>query len=116
MDVLLEYNIVGYAIGTIFALLATQFFKSFVDNIFMPIVTNIFYEKGWNNFSVKIGGMDLKVGIFISTFIYVLMMLFLLFLVLKYLVPSNKKEKKCVCKTGKHETFFNAQKMECECD
>lgn len=100
-NIVTEFNVIGLTIATIVGIVATNFFKSFVDDIFMPIFSTIFGGGNWEKWNIKIGHGVIKIGPFISAIIYFLLILALILGIIAAIKPifiatmeeRNKEEK-----------------------
>jgi large conductance mechanosensitive channel len=66
--------------------------KSFVDNIFMPILTPILPSDKWQTAIFTVWSIELKYGLFLSSLIYFVILAVVVFILVKKLIPQKKKE------------------------
>ena len=85
VDSLIEYNVIGLSIGAIIAFVATDFFKSFTQNLIMPLIESI-VKSNWEAWSISIGNTNIRIGNFLSTLLYVIIMISSTLIIFVYMV------------------------------
>ncbi len=101
VETLVEFNVLGLTIATIVGIVATTFFKSFVDDVLMPLLTSTFNTQ-WQDYKIRVGNSHINAGRFLSTLLYVVMALLLV--VLFYRLIKNLLDDYKSYKDKKQET------------
>ena len=85
-------NVLDMAVGVVVGSAFTAIVNSLVGDVINPLI-GLFFNNDFSEVVVKIGGVDLKIGSFISAIINFLIVAFVLFLVLKaFNAVFNKKK------------------------
>ena len=97
-EFLKEYKIMSVAIGFIMGVATNELVKSFVDNIFMPLLDPLINDGTWETATWSIGPFNIGWGAFLSELLHWLIIALVVFLVIKKLVRDSiifrEKEKK----------------------
>jgi large conductance mechanosensitive channel len=93
-EFLKEYKIVGLTIGFIMGIVSTALVKSLVDNIIMPLTSPIVPTGSWQNATINIWKFSIKLGAFVGELINFLIIAFVIFLIVKFIIRTDKKEEK----------------------
>jgi large conductance mechanosensitive channel len=80
------------SVAFIMGLAINDLVKSFVDNIFMPILTPILPSDKWQTAIFTVWSIELKYGLFLSSLIYFVILAVVVFILVKKLIPQKKKE------------------------
>lgn len=89
-----EYKIASVAIAFVMGQAVNDLVKSFVNNIFMPLLTPLNPNGGWSVATLKLGPISLAWGQFMSSLIYFIILSFIVFIVIKKLLPEKEEDKK----------------------
>jgi large conductance mechanosensitive channel len=82
---IIDYNIIGLTAGIILGTVGNNTIKSIIDNIIMPLISPLLGSKGeWEDKTVKIGNIELRIGKFIGDIIYFLLVFIMTFAFLHY--------------------------------
>lgn len=82
---IIEFNIIGLTAGVILGTVGNNTIKSIIDNIIMPLLSPLFGSKGnWEDKTVNIGNIELRLGKFVGDIIYFLFVFFITFGFLNY--------------------------------
>lgn len=87
-----EYGVIGLAIAFVIGLAVTQLVSAIVDDIIMPIVAVFLPGGGWQSAVLIIGSIEFQVGHFLSALIDFLLIAFLIFLFVRYALPTQEEE------------------------
>ncbi len=91
-DFISKGNVLDLAVAVIMATAFGAIVKSLVANIIMPIVGALMAGMDFEKFTVKVLGVELGVGIFVSTIINFIIVAFVMFLIIKAFNKAKKKE------------------------
>ncbi len=94
MDFLKEYNVIALAIAFIMGFAATDLMKSLVNDIIMPVITPFIPGGQWQDATLTLGPIIIKWGSFLSSFIYFVILAFVVFIIAKKLLKEEKVTKK----------------------
>lgn len=86
-----EYKIASVAIAFVMGQAVNDLVKSFVNNIFMPILTPLNPDGTLGNATLNIGPISLGWGQFVSSLIYFIILSFIVFIVIKKLLPKKEE-------------------------
>ena len=86
-----EYGVVALAVALIIGLAVTDFVNAIVSDIVMPIVAIFLPGGDWENAVLSIASIEFQIGHFFSALIDFLIILFVIFLLVRYIVPSEKE-------------------------
>ncbi len=92
-EFLKEYKVVSVAVAFVMGQAVNDLVKSFVSNIFMPLLSPLLPAGGWQNATINLGKINLAWGAFLATAIHFLILAFIIFIVVKKLL-SQAEEKK----------------------
>ena len=92
-EFLKEYKVVSVAVAFVMGLAVNDLVKSFVTNIFMPILSPLLPAGGWQGATVTWGKINLAWGSFLATAIHFLILAFIIFIVVKKLLKSENVTK-----------------------
>jgi large conductance mechanosensitive channel len=85
-------NVVDLAVGVVIGGAFGAIVGAVVDNIIMPIVGMITGGIDFNSLAIKVGSAELKYGMAISAFVKFIAIALFLFMVIKAINASKKKE------------------------
>ncbi len=89
-----EYKILSVGIAFIMSQAINDFVKSFVDYIFMPFLSPFTSDKAWESASLYIGKIEISWGIFLSKFIYLAIVSFIVFIFIRKILKTDINIKK----------------------
>ena len=93
-DFLTEYKVIGLAIAFIIAAAATDFVKSLVNNIIMPLIAPLMPAGDWQTIAIEVGPFKLLLGAFLASVINFLIIAFAVFMIAKMVLKEEKVTKK----------------------
>ena len=85
-----EYKVVTVAVAFVMGQAVNDLVKSFVNQIFMPILNPLIPDGDWKTAVFKIGSIHLGWGPFLSSLIYFVILSFVVFLLVKKLLKQSK--------------------------
>lgn len=85
-------NVIDLAVATVLGVAFNAIVGAIVDNIIMPIIGMITGGIDFNSLAIKVGSAELKYGIAISAIIKFLAIAAFLFMVVKAMNKTKKKE------------------------
>ncbi|HYM94717.1 MAG TPA: large conductance mechanosensitive channel protein MscL [Chitinophagaceae bacterium] len=91
-DFAVKGNVIDLAVAVVLGVAFNAIVNAVVDNIIMPIVGMITGGINFDSLSVKVGEAELRYGIAISAIVKFFAIAFFLFLVIKAINASKKKE------------------------
>jgi large conductance mechanosensitive channel len=94
MEFLKEYNVLALAIAFVMGAAATSLVKSLVDNIVMPLVTPFIPGGAWQQATVAMGPVVMKLGAFAGELLNFIIIALVVFLVAKFLLREEKVAKR----------------------
>lgn len=89
-----EYKVIGLAVAFIIGVAATDFIKSIVNNVVMPIITPFIPNGAWQTATFHIGPIVIGWGAFLSSLINFVIIAFVVFLIAKIILREEKVTKK----------------------
>ncbi len=89
-----EYKVVSVAIAFVMGQAVNELVKSFVDNLFMPLLSPILPAGGWQSAILTWGKINLAWGAFLANTIHFLILAFIIFIVVKKLLAKPEPETK----------------------
>lgn len=92
-EFLKEYKVVSVAVAFVMGQAVNDLVKSFVTNIFMPILSPLLPAGGWQGATITWGKITLAWGSFLATAIHFLILAFIIFIVVKKLLKSENTSK-----------------------
>lgn len=87
-----EYKVMSVAVAFVMGTAVNDLVKSFVTNIFMPLLNPLIPESTWREAKLSIGSVDLSWGAFVAQLLHFTILAFIVFLVVKKLIDRPKKE------------------------
>jgi len=85
-------NVMDLAIAVIIGAAFGKIVSAMVDNILMPLIGILMQGKNFSTLMVKIGDAEIKYGLFIQNVLDFVIVAFVLFLIVKGLNSTRKKE------------------------
>lgn len=92
-ELMAEYNILSFMIGTVMGVAVTDFVKALSTDIISPLLFSLLGPK-WKGYSVEVLGADLALGAFINTVIQVGLIVSLLIAILSTLFSYDVQTKR----------------------
>jgi large conductance mechanosensitive channel len=93
LDFIKQYKVIALAIAFIMGSASTALVKSLVDNIIMPIITSFIPEGEWKTAKFSIGPILIGWGAFLGECINFAIIAFIVFMIAKKIMKSQKVEK-----------------------
>ncbi len=93
-DFLKEYKVVGLAVAFIMGVAVTALVKSLVSNIIMPIITPFIPGGAWQEATVALGPIVMKLGAFAGELLNFIIIAFVVFMIAKFVFKEEKVTKK----------------------
>ncbi len=87
------YKVTGLAVAFIMGLAANTLVKSFVNNIFMPLITPAVPNGAWEAATLSLGPIVLRWGAFLSALIYFILLAVAVFFMVRTLERIRVKAK-----------------------
>lgn len=95
-DFIKEYKVIGLAVAFVMGFAVNDLIKSFVNNIFMPII-NIFIPGGaWRTATLTIGPVVINWGVFLSALMNFIILALIIFIVVKKVFKEKVKKKQII--------------------
>jgi large conductance mechanosensitive channel len=94
LDFIKEYNIVGLAMAFVMGAASNELVKSIVDNMVMPVIEPLMAGVAWEEATVKLGPIVLRLGAFVADLLHFLVLAFVVFLIAKKVLKEEKVSKK----------------------
>ncbi len=85
-------NVIDLAVGVIIGAAFGKIISALVDNILMPLIGIIMQGQNFSTLSAKVGDAEVKYGLFIQNVIDFIIVAFVLFLFIKAMNASKRKE------------------------
>ncbi|MBN1923736.1 MAG: MscL family protein [Nanoarchaeota archaeon] len=92
-EFLQEYKVAALAVAFVTGLAVNNLVQSIVNDLIMPLITPFVPLGGWKEATLTLGPVVLRWGSFLSSFIYFLIIMLVIFLTLNSLKLVNKKKK-----------------------
>jgi large conductance mechanosensitive channel len=94
-EFLKEYKVLSVAVAFVMGQAVNDLVKSFVTNIFMPLLSPVLPGGGWQEATLTWGKINLAWGTFLANAIHFLILAFIIFIVVKKLLaePEPKTDK-----------------------
>ena len=89
-----EYKVVGLAVAFIMGAAIVTLVTSLVNNIIMPIITPFIPGGAWQDASLKLGPIVLKLGAFLGALLNFVIIAFVVFWIAKKVLKEEKVAKK----------------------
>lgn len=89
-EFLKEYKVLSVAVAFVMGQAVNDLVKSFVNNIFMPLLSPLFPAGGWQNATLTWGQINLAWGTFLANAINFVILAFIIFIVVKKLLAIKK--------------------------
>jgi large conductance mechanosensitive channel len=89
-----EYKVIGLAVAFIIGAAATDFVKSIVNNVVMPLITPFIPGGAWQTATFSLGKVVIGGGAFLSSLINFIIIAFVVFLIAKIILREEKVTKK----------------------
>ncbi|MDP3989782.1 MAG: MscL family protein [archaeon] len=69
-----EYRVIGISIGFVVAIAASNFIQSLINDILLPVLRPLISKSSvvWEDMVLSIGSVNLRIGLFLSTFLNLL--------------------------------------------
>lgn len=90
LNFLKEYSVIGLAIGIVIGQASKDLVDSIVAGVFMPFIEIIISREMFNNLAFFINGVKFDIGRILSSFLTFLIIMFLLYLLIKKIIKSDK--------------------------
>ncbi|PIN74149.1 large conductance mechanosensitive channel protein MscL [Candidatus Woesearchaeota archaeon CG10_big_fil_rev_8_21_14_0_10_45_16] len=88
-----EYRIIAVSVAFIVSLASLSFIQSFVNDILLPILRPFVSNSAtWEEMILPIGSVNLRVGSFLSSFLSLLIILILLYVVVARILRWKPKK------------------------
>lgn len=88
-EFLKEYKVVSVAVAFVMGQAVNDLVKSFVNNIFMPLLSPLLPDGGWQEAIWTWGKINLAWGNFLATTIHFVILAFIIFIVVKKLLAKK---------------------------
>lgn len=85
-------NVIDLAVGVIIGAAFGKIISALVDNILMPLIGILMQGQNFSTLSAKVGDAEVKYGLFIQNVIDFIIVAFVLFLFIKAINASKRKE------------------------
>src|SRR5690349_5284163 len=85
-------NVMDLAVGVIIGAAFGKIVTSLVDNILMPFIGMLLQGIKFQDLSIKVGSAEIKYGLFIGSIIDFIIIAFVIFLLIKGMNSTMKKE------------------------
>lgn len=92
-EFLKEYKVVSVAVAFVMGQAVNDLVKSFVTNIFMPLLSPLLPAGGWQEATWTWGKINLAWGSFLATAIHFIILAFIIFIVVKKLLAQAEDKK-----------------------
>ena len=92
-EFLKEYKVVSVAVAFVMGQAVNYLVKSFVTNIFMPLLSPLLPAGGWKEATWTWGKINLAWGLFLATAIHFIILAFIIFIVVKKLLSEAEDKK-----------------------
>jgi large conductance mechanosensitive channel len=92
-EFLKEYKVVSVAVAFVMGQAVNDLVKSFVTNIFMPLLSPLLPAGGWQEATWTWGKINLAWGSFLATAIHFIILAFIIFIVVKKLLAQDEAKK-----------------------
>jgi large conductance mechanosensitive channel len=89
-----EYNVLSVAVAFITGLAVNDLVHSIVDDLIMPIITPFVPQGGWEEATLALGPVIIRWGSFVSSLIYFLIIMLVVFLFINSMKKLERKPKK----------------------
>jgi large conductance mechanosensitive channel len=83
-----EYKIVSVAVAFVMGQAVNDLVKSFVTNIFMPMLDPLIPEGDWKTATYRIGEIQIGWGPFLSNLVYFTLLAIIIFVAVRKLMPK----------------------------
>lgn len=90
-DFIKEYKVASVAIAFVMGGAVSDLSKSFVNNIFMPLLNPILPAGDWKTASWTMGSIDILYGTFLASLLQFLILAFVIFIVVKKVLQLEQK-------------------------
>ncbi len=87
-EFLKEYKVLSVAVAFVMGQAVNELVKSFVDNLFMPLLNPMLPLGGWQNATFNWHKLHIAYGLFLSSLIHFLILAFIIFIVVKKLLAK----------------------------
>ncbi|MFB6190107.1 MAG: MscL family protein [Candidatus Nanohaloarchaea archaeon] len=88
-----EYGVIGLAVAFVMGLAVKDLVSATVDSIMMPVVEVFLPSGNWQTAVMKVAGVELGIGQFLSALIDFVVIAFLVFAFVKYGLGREKVKK-----------------------
>lgn len=85
-----EYKVLSVAIAFVMGGAVNELVKSFVNNIFMPVLSPIISGNNWQTATFSIGSITISYGQFLAAFLNFLILAVVIFVAVKYIMKEDK--------------------------
>jgi len=89
-----EYKVLSVAVAFIMGAAINDLVKSFVNNIFMPLIDPLIPDGTWETATLKIGQINIRWGVFVGSLIHFIILAVVVFVIVKKLLPKKEEKKK----------------------
>jgi large conductance mechanosensitive channel len=89
-----EYNIVGLAMAFVMGAASNDLVKSIVDNMVMPIIEPLMAGVAWEEATISLGPVMIRLGAFVADLLHFLVLAFVVFVIAKKVLKEEKVSKK----------------------
>jgi len=86
-----EYGVVALAVALIIGLAVTDLVNAIVSDIVMPVVAVFLPGGDWETAVLSLASIEFQIGHFFSAVIDFIIILFVIFLLVRYVVPSEEE-------------------------
>lgn len=88
-----EYGVIGLALAVVMGMAVKDFVNAVVQDLIMPFIGLILPGEGWRNAIVNVGSAEIQIGHLIAAFIDFLVILFLIYVFLRYGLKKEEIKK-----------------------
>lgn len=91
-EFLKEYKVLTVAIAFVMGGAVNDLVKSFVNNIFMPLLDPLIPDGTWENATLSIGSIEIGWGAFTASLLHFLILALVVYILVKKILDRPKKE------------------------
>lgn len=89
-EFLKEYKVLSVAIAFVMGGAVNELVKSFVNNIFMPLLSPILSGNNWQTATFSLGSITISYGQFLASLLNFVILALVIFIAVKYIMKEDK--------------------------